>query len=187
MKRDHLEFLCDVGELGSVLAGSSDIETFLQRLVRLVADHLQAHVCSIYFYEDATRELALRATVGLHLDSAKQIRLKEGEGLVGTTLQKQQPMLDNRASRNPRYKYFPGIGEEPYDSFLAVPIVRDVERIGVLAVQREARNPFHEDDVTAMRAVACQLAGCIENARVLMGLAAPQQPQRRLPTRRRCS
>jgi phosphoenolpyruvate-protein kinase (PTS system EI component) len=62
MKSNHLQFLCDVGELGALLAGSSDIAGFLQQIVGLIARHLEAHVCSICLCENATQELVLRAT-----------------------------------------------------------------------------------------------------------------------------
>ncbi|MBM4092839.1 MAG: phosphoenolpyruvate--protein phosphotransferase [Planctomycetes bacterium] len=177
MKCDHFQFLCDVGELGALLAGSSDIEAFLQRLVRLVARHLDAHVCSIYLLENGSQDLVLRANVGLNPDCLGKTRLKEGEGLVGTTLRERHAILDNHASHNPRYKYFPDIGEEQYDSFLSVPIVRESENIGVLTVQREEQNHFSEDDLNAMRVVSCQLAGCIASARALMHLVADRRPE----------
>ena len=44
-KRDHLDFLCTVSELGAILAGSADVIGVLHRLVELVAKHMQADVC----------------------------------------------------------------------------------------------------------------------------------------------
>ena len=98
MKRDHLEFLCDVGELSALLMGSSDVRSLLDRIVRLAAQHLQAHVCSVYVYEEATQDLVLRATVGLNSRSADEVRLHQGEGLVGTVLDRGVPILDNHAA-----------------------------------------------------------------------------------------
>ncbi len=174
MTRDHLEFLCDVGELSSLLTGSSGIDSFLQRLVGLVARHLTAHVCSIYVYAESTQELVLRATVGLDTGSTDGVRLSLGEGLVGAVLERSCPILDNHASSNPQYRFFPGIGEEQYDSFLAVPLLKGTEKIGVLAVQREERNHFRDDDMTALRVVACQLVNCIENAQALLELSSAE-------------
>lgn len=174
MNRDHLEFLCNVVELSSALTGSSDVQSALERLVRLVAQHLDAHVCSLYVYEESTSELVLRANVGLDQSSANRVRLKRGEGLVGAVLEQGQPLLDNDASSNGRFRYIPGIGEEHYNSFLAVPLLKDREKIGVLVVQREERNHFCDEDLSALRVLACQLVGCVENAQALMGVAATQ-------------
>ncbi len=180
--KDHLSFICDVGELSSALAGSTDLEAFLDRLVGIVAGHFESDVCSIYLREESTGDLVLRATRGLRPASVGAVRLSEGEGLVGASLQELRPILVHRASRHPAYRHFPEIGEEPYESFLAAPIVRGIERIGVLAVQRGEKNRFGGDDERALQAVAIQLAGTLENARALMELrrdtgAAPAAPE----------
>lgn len=165
---DYLKMLCDAGELSALLAGSADVETCLQRMVEMVARHLHAAVCSVYLYDESTDELVLRATAGLNPDAVGEIRMKTGDGLVGFALQTRQALREDKASLNPHFKYFPVAGEEPFESFLAVPIVRGAERIGVLAVQREADRSFTDNETRAMGAIASQLAGTIESARALM-------------------
>ncbi len=166
--RDHLNLLCDIGDLAALLTASSNIRNFLQRTAVMVADHLSADVCSIYLFDRDARELVLAATVGLNPDAVGQIRMKPGEGLVGCTLVKQQPVCEGSASRNPQFKYFEGSGEDRFESFLSVRISKGAENIGVLVVQHEQRNYFDDVDVMALRAAASQLASAIENARLLM-------------------
>lgn len=175
-KRDHLNLLCDLGDLAALLSGSSNIENFLQRTAVMVSKHLEADVCSIYLFDDSSRELVLKATIGLNPEAVNQIRMRPGEGLVGYTLIKQQPIREGSAGRNPQFKYFEESGEDRFESFLSVPISRGVESIGVLVVQHEKRDYFDEMDVMALRAAASQLAGAIENARLLISMnAAPSQ------------
>lgn len=169
---DHLDLLCDVGEVAARLAGSSDAQGFLSQIVGMVATHLGADVCSIYLFEEAESTLVLRATHGLLPDSVGRIRMGLDEGLTGQALRELRPICESRASRNPLFKHFAGINEEPYDSFLAVPICKGLERIGVLAVQRGEIRAFSARDTMALRATASQLANAIENARVLMNLQA---------------
>lgn len=169
-RRDHLEMLCSVGELSARLVGSADVEAFLRELVDMLAGHMHSDVCSIYLYEEDAGELVLRATHGLAADSIGRVRMALGEGLVGLALKEHRPIREDYASRNPHFKAFDGINEEPYESFLAVPIRRGIERIGVLVVQREERDFFDDEDVQALRATASQLAGAIENARLLIHL-----------------
>ena len=168
--RDHLNLLCDIGDLAALLTSSSNIQNFLQRTAVMVAKHLSADVCSIYLFDRDARELVLAATVGLNPEAVGQIRMKPGEGLVGCTLVKQQPICEGSASRNPLFKYFEGSGEDRFESFLSVRISRGAENIGVLVVQHEQRNYFDDVDVMALRAAAAQLASAIENARLLMGM-----------------
>ena len=45
-----------------------------------------------------------------------------------------RPVCEADASRNPNYKFFPGIYEERYDAFLAMPIARGNSPLGVLVL-----------------------------------------------------
>ena len=166
--RDHLNLLCDIGELANLIIGSADIQGFLQQTVEMVARHLNADVGSIYLYDDTTRDLVLQATIGLNPSAVGRVRMKSGEGLVGKTFESQKPICEDRASRHPDFKYFKEADEDPFESFLAVPIHRGNEKIGILVVQHEQPGYFDEIDVMAMRAIASQLTGAIENARLMI-------------------
>ena len=176
--RDHLNLLCDIGELANLIIGSTDIQGFLQQTVEMVARHLNADVGSIYLYDDATRDLVLQATIGLNPSAVGRVRMKSGEGLVGITYASQQPICEDRASSHPNFKYFKEADEDPFESFLAVPIHRGNEKIGVLVVQHEQTGYFDEIDVMAMRAIASQLTGAIENARLMMDQNRQTAPSR---------
>ena len=182
-EKEHLSLLCDVSEFAARLAGSADIHAYLTQIVGLVADHLHCDVCSIYLYEDKTQELVLQATTGLAPQSVGRVRMKITEGLTGMALRELRPVREQAASDNPNFKPFQGINEEPFEAFLAVPIQRGLEKIGVLVVQRGREHAFDDEDVLAVKATTSQLAGAIENARILMGVpkaheeAAAQRPQ----------
>lgn len=172
---EHFGLLADIGEISALLSESPDLQGFLDRCVIMVANHLNAEVCSIYLYDDDSRMLTLRATHGLAKSAVGQIRLAIGEGLVGKALKELRPICVAHASDHPDFKYFPEAGEEPYDAFLGVPIQRGVEKIGILVVQRHARDRFSNVEVMAMRALTSQLATAIETARTLLQMAAPAE------------
>ena len=169
----HLSLLCDISELSNLMSESEDINSFLQQTVQLVASHLNADVGSIYLYDHLQDILTLKATVGLDPLSIGQVRMKIGEGLVGTTLEQMAPLCDGDACRNPRFKYFIETKEDPFSSFLSVPIHRGSEKIGVLVVQHRQANYFKQADIMALRALAAQLAGTIANARQMIDLKQP--------------
>ena len=171
-KKEHLELLCDAGEMFALLAGDSETEDILQRCVQLVAVHLKAEVCSIYLLETASQTLVLRATKGLSPDAVGVLTLKVGEGLVGKAMENRRQILEDHASRNPDFKYFPASGEAAFECFLALPILRGPKGIGVLVVQRRAHHPFSQDESMVLRSIASQLAVLIENARLLLGVKA---------------
>ncbi|MBN2040057.1 MAG: phosphoenolpyruvate--protein phosphotransferase [Spirochaetes bacterium] len=168
MHTDHVKMLYDISELNNLFTESISIESFLQKIVQMVAGHVNADVCSIYLYNESDKELVLKATVGLKSDSVNRVKLKLGEGLVGLSLLNRIPVCEKCAEENPNFKFYPGINEEFFKSFLAVPIVRGNIRIGVMVVQRSEGKEFAEQDILALRATASQLASMIENIKYIM-------------------
>ncbi len=168
METDHIQMLLDIGEMNNLFVKSISIEAFLQKIVELVATHMKAQVCSIYLYDETSEELVLKSTVGLNQESVDNIRMKLGEGLMGHAMKEMRAVCENVGTDNPHFKYYPETGEEHYNCYLAIPIVRGNTKIGVMAVQRENNNYFGERDIMALRATTSQLASMIENARLLI-------------------
>lgn len=169
MRKDNVDLICSIGELAGLFEKSQNLEDFLQTVVNIVAYHMRAAVCSVYLYEEDTQELVLTATQGLDLKT-RQVRLKLGEGLTGIALKELRPLREGSGSKNPNFKFIPGISEEKYQAFLAVPILRGLVRIGVLVLQDPVTDYFDENDTKALQAIAAQLATTIENAKLLMAL-----------------
>ena len=167
-EHDHLSLLYDIGELTAALRANPEVPQLLNRVVEKICEHLSAEVCSIYFYDEATRELVLKATKGLNPDAIEKVRMACGSGLVGATLEGMEPICEGDAPRNPRFKYFEEAREEAFRSFLAVPIQLGEKRIGVMVIEHSEPDYFDAGDVRSLRAVATQLAGVLENARLVM-------------------
>ncbi len=170
MKRDHAKLICDVGELSDIFHDASSMEAFLQKIVELIAEHMAADVCSIYLYYEDRQELILKATKGLNPESVNQVKMKLGEGLTGKALKELRPICEGDASNNPGFRFFPGIGEERFESLLVVPMMRGNIRIGAVVIQSEKKDYFNDDDIYVFRAITSQLANTIETAKLLMSL-----------------
>jgi phosphotransferase system enzyme I (PtsP) len=165
---DHLGLLLDISEINLALSESSSIRTFLGTCVELIAKHLDASACSIYLFDANSQTLKLSATHGLNRELVDKVTLKLGEGLTGKALDELRTINVRESSKNPGYKFVPGLFEERFDAFCAVPILRGIQRIGVLVVQRESTEPFTENDERTMRGVVNQLAAIIEYSRILV-------------------
>ena len=181
---EHIKLLLDIGELNWVFKDSESLEDLLQNIVKMVARHMQADVCSIYFYDENSNELVMRANVGLARGSVGKIKMKLGEGIAGTSLEKMEPICTKDSVSHPNFKYFKGTKEELYKSFLAVPMSVGNSKVGVLVLQRKEENHFLEDDVLALRVIASQLANLMENVRLMTSVgkarkddeAGPEKP-----------
>lgn len=170
VRKDTVSLICDIGELAGLFEKSTSLGDFLQTAVSIVAYHMRAAVCSVYLYDEKTQQLVLTATQGLSPDSVGKVTLKLGEGLVGIALKELRPIREGTASRNPLFKFIPGINEEKYQAFLAVPILRGLTRIGVLVVQDPVQDYFDENDAKALQAIGAQLSTVIENAKLLISI-----------------
>ncbi len=170
IKRDHTKLICDVGEITGLFHDALSMEEFLQKITVMVTRHMECEVCSIYIYYADQHELVLKATKGLNPDSVNTVKMKIGEGLTGQALKEKRPICEGQAKNNPNFRFFQGIGEEKFESFLAVPILRGSVEIGVMVIQSEKKDYFSSEDIQVFRAITTQLAATIETARLLITL-----------------
>lgn len=177
MRRDHAKLICDVGELTGLFHDAPGMEDFLQKITTMISTHMSCEVCSIYLYYADTHQLVLKATTGLNASSIGQVRMTPGEGLTGQAFREKRAICEGQARQNPNFRFFPGIGEERFESFLAVPILRGHVEIGVMVIQSEKKNYFSIEDVQIFRAITSQLATTIETARLLMTLGDQSLPK----------
>ncbi len=175
--RNHFSLLCNIVALTDLLTTGSDIEKFLQRAVMMVSRHLDANICAIYLYDEKSELLVLRAITGA--DAIGKVHIKPGEGPVGSIFESLRLIHEGNVSPQPRFRdeslHMRSVSPiteslKKFESFLAVPIHRGTRKIGVLVVQHEQGDYFNETDALALQALASQLAGAIENARLLANL-----------------
>ena len=169
-QKDNVALMCDIGELVGLFDFDAGLDSFLAKAVSTVAWHMRAAVCSIYLYEPETQELVLRANQGLNPVLIGRLRLKIGEGITGTALKEMKSICEAKATDNPHYKFIPGSQEEQFVSFLAVPILRKLNPVGVIVVQDPQWNYFTPNDIQALQVIASQLTSVVENAHLLLRL-----------------
>jgi phosphotransferase system enzyme I (PtsP) len=143
--------------LREIMAEQSSAQTRLDKLVGVIASNMVAEVCSIYLRR-AGKVLELFATEGLNPGAVHQTQLREGEGLVGLIAESAEALNLSDAPSDPRFSYRPETGEDPYKTFLGVPIVRGGQVFGVLTVQNKAERIYAEEEVEALQTVAMVLA-----------------------------
>ena len=145
----------------------------LAAVVGLIQQHFQTDVCSIYLIKPDRANLVLAATVGLRPESVGRVSMKLNEGLTGLVAEQLRPIVVDDAPRHPRFKYFPEAGEEPYHSFLGVPLLDQGVIQGVLVVQTREPRSFSREETAMMVVAANQVAPIVSEARTLEQFIAP--------------
>jgi phosphotransferase system enzyme I (PtsP) len=164
--------------LREIMAEQTSAQTRLDKLVTVIATNMVAEVCSIYLRR-AGKALELFATEGLNRAAVHNTRLKEGEGLVGLVAETAEPVNLSDAPSDPHFSYRPETGEDPYKSFLGVPIVRGGQVFGVLTVQNRAAVLYAEEEVEALQTVAMVLAEVVAQGG-LFNIAELDEPELRI-------
>lgn len=144
-------------QLRALMAGRHSPQGRLDQIVRMIALNMVAEVCSVYLLR-ATGDLELFATEGLNPDAVHQTRMKVGEGLVGHIADTSRPLNLSDAPAHANFAYRPETGEEIYQSFLGVPILRGGLMMGVLVVQNLVKKYYSDEEVETLETVAMVLA-----------------------------
>jgi len=162
----HLKLLTDTIE---AVNSTLDLEQVLSQVATKVADALHADACFVYLYDGRTAELVLRATHGTRVEQMTQRpRMRPGEGITGSAAENRAPvMIASQANLDPRFKNFPNLPEDEYESILAVPILARGERLeGALNIRTRESHEFGEDEIELLLAIAAQVAQSIEHAKL---------------------
>ncbi len=139
------------------------------QVVQMIAGTMVADVCSIYRRTDDDR-LELIATEGLRQDAVHRTFMALDEGLVGQIAMTAQPFSVQDAPRHADFSYRPETGEDPYNAFLGVPILRGGSVIGVLTVQNQSNRVYQDDEIDSLQTIAMVLAEI-----VTVGTGGPEQ------------
>ena len=132
----------------------------LDKIVSLIAENMHTDVCSFYVLRD-DGALELFASYGLKAESVHMTTLRLGEGLVGVIAAQAESLSLEDAPKHPAFAYRPETGEDPFNAFLGVPVLRAGQTLGVLVVQNRDHRVFGEDETEAMLTTATILAEMI--------------------------
>jgi phosphotransferase system enzyme I (PtsP) len=159
--------------LREIMAEPSDGQSRLDRIVRQIAGVMVAEVCSIYL-KRVDGSLELFATEGLNPAAVHNTFMKRGEGLVGRCAELAVPINEPDAQNHPAFSYRPETSEEIYHSFLAVPILRGGDVLGVLTVQNKMHKEYSDEDVEMLQTTAMVLAEHLVSGAVAGVNTAPE-------------
>jgi two-component sensor histidine kinase/putative methionine-R-sulfoxide reductase with GAF domain len=164
----HLRLLTDTI---AAVNSSLDLQEVLELVARNVADALGTDACFVYLYDERANELVLRATHGSRVEEMTRTpRMRPGEGITGVAAAERAPvMIAAQAHLDPRFKLFPNLPEDEYESILAVPIVAREKLEGALNVRTREPREFTEAEIELLVAIASQVAQTIEHAQLYAG------------------
>ena len=170
---DEGSVLWTLEEISRLASQTGNPAETLNNVVHLIKRRFETDVCSVYLLEPDRASLVLAATIGLRPEGVGRVRMRLTEGLAGLVAEQLKPQVVADATIHPRFKYFREAGEDPFRSFLGVPVVDRGLLQGVLVVQTIERRVFGQDDVRMLTMAGSQLAPLVSEARGLGQSVAP--------------
>jgi len=150
--------------LAQAAASTQRPDELLELIIRETTSAIGTDVCSLYLLLPSGEELLLTATNGLNENMVGRVRMKVGEGITGWVAEVRRPAVVPDVSKEPHWKWVPGLDEDRFHSMASVPIESGPRLVGVLNVQSTERREFNSGDVDFLRAIAAQVAGILERS-----------------------
>jgi sigma-B regulation protein RsbU (phosphoserine phosphatase) len=156
------ELVITLFELGREITSVLNLDELLHKIPLLIARITNFQAFAVYLLDPRAEELSIAYAVGYPDDVVWTLRVKVGQGLVGTAVAEGQPILVNDVHADPRYvEAVPGSQAE-----LVVPLRRKGRVIGALNLLSETKGQFTEIDEALLRQFGAHVAVAIENARL---------------------
>jgi GAF domain-containing protein len=148
------------------LASTLDVSKLLGYVVHLCKELTGCRGALVYLWDEGRQRLVVRAGVEGYERWVGRFTLALGEGLTGWTALTRQPgMITENPTEDPRFKLFPELNDDRYQSYLTIPVIAANGRlIGVITMHTEAPHRFDDDDLILMNTLSVLIAPAVENA-----------------------
>ena len=167
--------LTALGEVGRAISSTLDMETVLQTIVARSVQLTGLDAGSIFEYDERTEEAHLRAAENVDEEILAMLRstpIHKGEGAVGRTVATGEPtQIPDIHDQSYQTPLRDAIIRGGYRSLLVVPLLREEQIIGALAVIRKIPGPFASETVELLQTFSAQSALAIQNARLFREIA----------------
>jgi sigma-B regulation protein RsbU (phosphoserine phosphatase) len=161
MAKSDRQLLTTLFALGREVASVLDLDELYRKLPGLISRITDFHAFAVYLLDERHGDLRIAYAEGYPVGSTS-MRLKLGEGLVGSAVLAERPLLANDVATDPHYiEAVPGTRAE-----LVVPLRRKGRTLGALNLLSRNLGEFTPAEVETLRNFAVAVAIAIENARL---------------------
>jgi signal transduction protein with GAF and PtsI domain len=170
-----------LAQVGQVIASGRYLEEMLQLIVRMIAELMQARVCSIMLVDLQKKELVLKAAKCSSDEYWHRPNLKIGKSLVSRVVKEKAPLIVRDVTEEKEYVYPELAKKEGVRSLVSVPMILKDHVTGVINVYSAEERIFSNEDLRVLSMVADQAAVAFENTKLTV---AVQESQEALHTRK---
>nr|HET6904456.1 GAF domain-containing protein [Ktedonobacteraceae bacterium] len=157
-----------LNEVISTIGSTLNLDEVLRHLVDILVRAISCHAAFIYLYNKEKDRLVLASTSEQYQHLVGKIEMALGEGITGWVALTLKPViLKDDAMEDPRFRYFPDLEEEKFQSTMTVPILgKDRHLIGIITMHTVAPYEFTGHHQAFVSNTATLVASAIENAQL---------------------
>jgi phosphoserine phosphatase RsbU/P len=160
--RERAELLDFLLEVSAVTAETLDLDRLLANVAEIIKEVIPHELFAILLFNEKTRSLRMRYSIGHRDEIAKNLNIGLGEGITGVTASLRQPILLPDVRKDPRYLN----ALDAVRAELAVPMLVRGKLVGVIDLQSTRLNAFSEQDRALLTLIATRVGVAIDNARL---------------------
>ena len=147
-------------DTGRALGASGLAQDLLDSIFKVATELVRGERASLMVRDDATTDFIMANAVGIADEVRRRVRVREGEGVVGSVAASKRSLLVRSGDLNPGR--LEDAGRYRTTSFMSVPILVDDESRGVLNVADPVDGrSFGEEDLTTLELLASHIGACL--------------------------
>ncbi len=160
--RERAELLDFLLEVSTVTSETLDLDKLLSSVAEIIKDVIPHDLFAILLYNERTRTLRMRYSIGHREEVANKLLIGPGEGITGVAAASRQPVLVKDVRTDSRYLN----ALDAVRAELAVPMLIRGKLVGVIDLQSTRLNAFSEQDRALLALIASRVGVAIDNARL---------------------
>ncbi len=151
-----------------------DIRKIFRYVADLVTETFHYYFVAIYMLDERKEKLLFQASSGKDISRDRDFKdifangIPLGKGLIGNCAVKKKEMLSSDVQTDKLFHYVSGLPDTRAE--VCFPLLAERQVIGVLDVQSNFFNGFHQSDLLVLQILADAIAGAVHNARLLQNV-----------------
>jgi GAF domain-containing protein/CheY-like chemotaxis protein len=155
-----------LAEVGQEISATLDVQSVLAQIGARIQSLLEADSSALFLVEPDGHSMRAILALGSLADALLADTIHEGEGIIGDVVRRRTPEFVNDTASDPRTVPIAGIADLPDERLMVAPLTARDRVMGVMAVWRNAGEPFAQADLDFLVGLARQASIAIENARL---------------------
>jgi phosphoserine phosphatase RsbU/P len=160
----RVEQLTLVRRVSSQIANVLDLDVLTRRVTKLIQRTFNFYYVAVFTRETGQEFLSFRSSAGQVRGRGKHLKIRIGEGLIGSVARAGEEEVTNDVHTEPRFRFFDLLPETQSEAVL--PLKTEGQILGVLDVQSDRLGAFHPNDLLVLRALADTISIAINGVRL---------------------